>query len=133
MENNNQSHFEHFGIKGMRWGFKTRKRKLPNSDDYNNSVAPFKRKPARTLTNQQLQQHNARMKLHTAYDKTNPTYAKQGQAFADKVLAIGAGVGGLAGVYKFSQTDTGQKWSARLILMLRNIKTKPFAKLGPVK
>lgn len=66
-------HLNHFGVKGMKWGFR-RKRDSTEviSKDYSESRALMK-KPIKTLSNDDIQKVNRRLNLEGELKRLNPT------------------------------------------------------------
>ena len=84
---------EHFGVKGMKWGVR-KKRKYSGrpdrknaSDDYRRSVE-LSRKPMHELSNKELQDLNYRYNLERQYAQYTKKPLTRGQKFAQKAGKI---------------------------------------------
>jgi hypothetical protein len=84
---------EHHGIKGMKWGIQN-KQSIKPSSDYKKTAGYRKRKP-QELTNKQLQQVNARIKLEDTYRKSHPSVANKSKTAVVTVLGTAALIKGV--------------------------------------
>ena len=84
---------EHFGVKGMKWGVRKKRKssRRPDrknaSDDYRRS-AELSRKPMHELSNKELQDLNYRYNLERQYAQYTKKPLTRGQKFAQKAGKI---------------------------------------------
>lgn len=77
---------EHHGVKGMRWGVRTKSSSRKESSDYK-KAAPLRKRPVSELTNRQLKIANERGNLEQNFKRMNPSTAAKGKAAAAGILA----------------------------------------------
>lgn len=87
------SPMEHSGVKGMHWG--VRKAPRQSSSDFK-KTSNLRNRKTRELTNKQLQNVNARIKLEETYKKSHPGKMAQGEKIAKTLIGLGTIT---AGVY----------------------------------
>lgn len=87
---------EHYGVKGMKWGIRKKRKSSARpdrknaSDDYRRS-AELSRKPMHELSNKELQDLNYRYNLERQYAKYTAKPLTRGQKFAKKAGKIAIG------------------------------------------
>lgn len=87
---------EHFGVKGMKWGVRKKRKSSarpdrPNaSDDYRRSVE-LSRRPLHELSNKELQELNYRYNIEQQYRNYTKKPLTKGQKFAKKAGTIAVG------------------------------------------
>lgn len=87
---------EHFGVKGMKWGVRKKRKTSPRpyrknaSNDYRRS-AELSRKPLHELSNKELQELNYRYNLESQYAQYTKKPLTKGKKFADKAGKIAVG------------------------------------------
>jgi hypothetical protein len=67
---------EHYGIKGMRWG--VRRKRKPSSSDAK-TVAALRKKKASELSNEELRKVNERLALEKTYRTVNSSASSRGK------------------------------------------------------
>lgn len=78
---------EHHGVKGMRWGVRTKGRKpRRESTDFKKTV-PLRNRKTHELSNKQIKTVNERINLETNYKRLNPNKVQKGKAAAAGLLA----------------------------------------------
>lgn len=104
----------HAGKKGMKWGV----RKARTSSDYN-AVRPLRKKPAATLSNDDIKKVVTRMSLEKQYKDINPRGARKitsgisaGNKAVLSILAIGTTVNA---AIAFSNTAAGSKIKSAIL------------------
>jgi hypothetical protein len=90
------SSLEHHGVKGMKWGIRTKSLNKPSSgrrrttsSDYRTTL-PHRGKHPSTLTNKQLAAVNNRINLETNYARMNPSRVAKGRLIAKGLLGAAA-------------------------------------------
>ena len=87
---------EHFGVKGMKWGVRKKRKSSARphrknaSDDYRRS-AELSRKPMHELSNKELQDLNYRYNLERQYAQYTKKPESKGRKFAKKAGTIALG------------------------------------------
>lgn len=87
---------EHFGVKGMKWGVRKKRKSSARphrknaSDDYRRS-AELSRKPVHELSNKELQDLNYRYNLERQYAQYTKKPLTRGQKFAQKAGKVAIG------------------------------------------
>ena len=87
---------EHFGVKGMKWGVRKKRKSSARpdrrnaSDDYRRS-AELSRKPMHELSNKELQDLNYRYNLERQYAQYTKKPVSKGRKFAQKAGKIALG------------------------------------------
>lgn len=110
---------EHFGIKGMHWGYRNAKptatRLSTDSKKTQQHIDKFKTHGVRALTNHELQGLNKRLQLEQSFINLQPkkkSTIKAGHNFVKDALAIGTTVGA---VLTFASTPAGKFLTEKLI------------------
>jgi hypothetical protein len=95
---------EHHGVKGMKWGIRTKGNRRTTSSDFKRT-APHRGKKPSELTNKQLKAVNERMNLESNYSRMNPSSIKKGKMIAAGLL--GAATTG-ATIYNLYNSPAGK-------------------------
>ena len=108
MYNEEINNLIHSGKKGMRWGVRNSK----TSSDFK-AVKPLRKKPASTLSNDEIKKVVTRLQLEKSYRDINPRGARKvtsglsaGHKAVISILAVGATVNA---AIAFSKTPVGIK------------------------
>jgi predicted RNA-binding protein with PUA domain len=111
---------QHYGVQGMKWGVRGRRRSAPRlSSDYKKTV-PLRNRKTRELSNKQIQTVNHRVNLEQNYNRLNPNKVARGERVVKDLLAI-AGTAGA--VYTLAKSPHGQA-------AISNIAKTKTAKVG---
>ena len=96
---------EHHGVKGMRWGVRT-KSKAPRKEsaDFKRTV-PLRNRKAHELTNKQIKTVNERLNLETNYSRLNPSKVQRGHNYVKEIMAV---AGTATAVYTFLNSPLGK-------------------------
>lgn len=88
---------QHFGVKGMKWGVRKKRRRSSGRPDRQNASSDYKRsaelsrKKPHELSNRELQELNYRYNLEQQYANYTRKPVTRGQKFAKKAGKIAAG------------------------------------------
>lgn len=94
---------EHFGIKGQKWGVRTKSRS--GSKPAGDAKKAQRGKTATSLTNKQLKEANERISLEQQFKRLNPGKMESGRSKANEILAtVGVGVA----VYNLANSPAGK-------------------------
>lgn len=95
---------EHFGIKGMHWGFRNASSVKKTTGDHRRT-AEISKKGTPQLTNKQLKDHNERRNLETNFKRLNPTKIEKGHAKAKNTLSLATTA---ISIYALANTPIGK-------------------------
>lgn len=76
---------EHHGIKGMKWGVRTKGGGRQTSSDYK-KIAPLRGRKPSELTNKQLKSATERINLEQRYSQLHPSGLTKGKAIAAGII-----------------------------------------------
>jgi hypothetical protein len=96
---------EHHGVKGMRWGVRTKgKKPRKESTDFKKTV-PLRNRKTHELSNKQIKTVNERINLETNYRRLNPSKVKKGQIAVASILATATTI---TTAYNFLNSPAGK-------------------------
>lgn len=94
----------HYGVKGMKWGVRRKRKASKESDDFAETKNLRGRKVSE-LSTSELRRLNDRLNLEQNYNRMNPSRSSRGRRFVTTTLATGATINT---AISFARSPAGQ-------------------------